>query len=117
MCKRVLIVDDDKIVREFLAVALAKQAEEIVEASSGEEGLQRVTDGVFDLIITDNNMPGGMTGKEMVARIRRIPEKGSTPIILLSGDVGLTCEACDVDAIVRKPFRLDALRMAADLVG
>ncbi len=115
MCKRILIVDDEKSIREFVTAALAKQAGEIVEAGSGEEGFEKVMQGSFDLIITDNRM-SAMSGTDMVSRIRRIPGREYTPVILLSGDSGLTCEMCNVEAIICKPFRLEVLRATADLV-
>lgn len=116
MCKRILVVDDEDSIREIISLVLAQPGTEIVEAKNGIEGLEKArSGGKFDLIITDNNMPG-MKGVEMIAQMRRFPEMEATPIVLVSADAGLTCEACKVDAIVSKPFKFPALTAAVDMV-
>lgn len=118
MGQRILLVDDEAAIREMTSLAIAKEGREIVEASSGEGALQLLAQGdPFDLVITDNRMPGGMYGTELVEAIRKMPGRKEIPIILASSDCGLTCEKCNVDAIIRKPFRIGSMRTVIDLVA
>lgn len=116
MCKRILIVDDEAAMRELVSYALQKEKNEVISVKSGEEALEQLENEPFDLLVTDNSMPGGMTGRQLVSRVRRTPGKESMAIIMVSGDGGLTCEECNVDALVRKPFRFPVLKAVADIV-
>ncbi|WP_130471166.1 EAL domain-containing response regulator [Candidatus Magnetaquicoccus inordinatus] len=85
---RILIVDDDGFTRMLLRSALEDGGYEVTEAADGEQALHEVGGAVaFDLLITDLNMPG-MTGTELVQRLRK--DGVRLPIIVLSGnnDVG-----------------------------
>lgn len=84
MGKRILVVEDDRQVRDFVAAALesARRAFEIVKASNGREASERLVAGKFDLVLTDLNMPV-VNGIELVREIRtRYPD---LPIVLMSG--------------------------------
>jgi signal transduction histidine kinase len=67
------VVDDEPTTTQLLAKLLAKQ-HEVIQASSGSEGLQRLADAPVDVIIADQRMPG-MTGMEFLAVCReRYPD-------------------------------------------
>ena len=55
---RILVVDDDPQIRRVLRTVLIAQGYETEDANSGEQALERVRDGRFDLILLDINMPG-----------------------------------------------------------
>jgi two-component system KDP operon response regulator KdpE len=76
---KILVVDDERAIRRFLAVALASQ-HTIFEAASGEEALQVVTLERPDLVILDMGLPD-MDGVEVTRRLR---EWTDIPIIIIS---------------------------------
>jgi len=81
--KKVLIVDDDVVLRETLAAALTAEGYKTSEAGDGREGLEKASQGGYDLIVMDFVMPN-LTGLEVVRKLR---EKGvETPIIMLTGE-------------------------------
>lgn len=84
MQERILIVDDQEDVRDFLYYTLvALQKYEVLTAENGAEGLERISNQTYDLVITDQQMPG-MTGLEMLASLK---ERGQNiPTILATGE-------------------------------
>jgi two-component system cell cycle response regulator CpdR len=71
MASRILVVDDEPMVRALIARALTDEGYEVVAVANGRAALDtaRGADG-FDLIITNNYMPG-LSGAELVARVRK----------------------------------------------
>ena len=69
MIKKILIVDDEKNIRMTLGHCLVEQNYEIDEAVDGVQGLQKILDGDFDLVLLDINMPG-LTGMEVLKEAR-----------------------------------------------
>ncbi|HWI47308.1 MAG TPA: response regulator transcription factor [Rummeliibacillus sp.] len=100
----ILIVDDEKEIRNLIAIYLKNEGYEVLEASDGEEGLSLLKKHKVHLIILDIMMPN-VDGIEMCMKVREIAEM---PIIMLSAKsqdmdkiVGLTLGA---DDYVTKPF-------------
>jgi CheY-like chemotaxis protein len=85
MSKKILIVDDDKLVRQALADALARKGFTIELAADGREGLKKALENDVDLVLTDIRMPE-MTGLEMVEEIRKDEEGKKLPVVILSVD-------------------------------
>ena len=79
---RLLIIDDEKNIREGLAAALQMDGYETVTAADGLEGLQRFEKGDIDLVITDLRMPG-INGDELQQKINT--EYPGLPVIVLTG--------------------------------
>jgi DNA-binding NtrC family response regulator len=80
-CK-LLVIDDEKNIREGLAAALEMDGYEAVCAADGDEGYKRFGKGDIDLVITDLRMPG-MGGEELMRRI--LAESPGFPVIILTG--------------------------------
>lgn len=82
--KTILIVEDEQLVRDMLAVILNSEGYKVLEASNGEEALHLVEDykGAINLLISDVVMPG-MSGQELSLRIRQIYP--TIEVILISG--------------------------------
>ncbi len=110
---RILVVEDEPLVREVLGVYLSEDNHEIVTASDGREGLEKFRGGGFDLVLTDRAMPE-MNGDALAAEIKRIHP--GQPVILLTGFGDLMSGAGEqpegVDLVVGKPFTLTTLRGA-----
>lgn len=109
---RLLLVEDDPdmqvMIREMLD-AIGLQVECVAE---GEQALDRVVLGRFDLVVLDWNLPG-MSGLELCREIRRHPRVGSTPVLFLTGKSGsrdlVDAFAAGADDFVAKPFRAPEL--------
>jgi len=71
MAPRILVVDDEPMVRALIARALSDEGYEVVSVANGRAALDaaRAADGGFDLIVTNNYMPG-LNGPELIARVR-----------------------------------------------
>jgi len=81
--KRVLVVDDDPEARAMLAKILKEEHATVVAAASGDEAMTLVTQSPPDLVLLDLMMPG-MSGFEMVARMRALPAATSIPVMIVS---------------------------------
>lgn len=103
--ERVLIVDDDPLIREILRELLADNYE-LMLAASGEEALESAVTFRPDLILMDVSMEG-MSGYEACRRLRKLASLAAVKIILLSGGI-LSDEpeglAAGADDCVGKPF-------------
>ena len=81
--KRVLVVDDDAEARTMLAKILNEERAEVVLATSGDEAMSLIAQAPPDLVLLDLMMPG-MSGFEMVARLRAQPAGASIPVMIVS---------------------------------
>ena len=75
----ILIIDDEKNIREGLTAALEMDGYNVVLAADGESGLQLVGRGDIDLVITDLRMPG-ISGEEVLAKVTS--ESPGLPVIV-----------------------------------
>jgi DNA-binding response OmpR family regulator len=80
--KRILIIEDDKSLRQTLSLALRSEDFDVVSTGDGEEGLKLALQGGFELIALDMVLPG-LGGLEICRQIRE--NKLATPIIMISG--------------------------------
>ena len=79
---RVLVIDDQKFVRDTISLILKTKGFEVIEADSGIVGLKKLETFDFDLAIVDIYLPG-MDGVKVIKQIReRVPD---LPIIAMSG--------------------------------
>lgn len=81
--KKILLIDDSDAMLLLSKLTIEKLGHEVVTASDGQEGLQIVRSGHYDLVIVDLEMPI-MDGKEFVANIKSDPKYCELPIILYS---------------------------------
>jgi len=109
--RTILVVDDDPAVRHLIVDAL-RQADEYIAtgASDGMEALDALRSNIYDLVISDIQMPG-MNGMDLLTRIREI--NPSISVIMITGypTVGLSVSAMKTGAVdfIAKPFRIDEL--------
>jgi DNA-binding response OmpR family regulator len=103
--QRILLVEDDRTLRQALAFNLEREAYEVRSAVDGEQALAAVRDGGLDLVLLDLMLPG-MSGLEVLRTMRA--EGIDTPVVILSAKgsevdrvVGLKVGA---DDYVPKPF-------------
>jgi CheY-like chemotaxis protein len=118
--KRVLIVEDDRVLRRACEVGLRKRGYEVVTATDGAEGLERALQGGYDLVLLDMLMPR-MSGLDMLRELRRVAPGDTTPVLVLSnssrtGDIEATAALGVVGYMVKASLSLDHLAsIVADL--
>jgi signal transduction histidine kinase len=110
---KILVVEDEPLVREVICVYLAEDQHEVVTAENGRDGLEKFQAGTFDLVMTDRAMPE-MNGDQLAMEVKKLrPEQ---PIVLLTGFGDLMAGSGEqpqgVDLVVSKPFTLATLRNA-----
>jgi two-component system response regulator MprA len=109
---RILVVDDERALRESLRRALALEGYEVELATDGEDALHRLTAGAVapDAILLDVLMPG-LDGLEVARRLREAGD--TTPILMLTARAEVDDRVAGLDAgaddYVVKPFALDEL--------
>jgi DNA-binding response OmpR family regulator len=81
--KKILIVEDDKALRETLSVALTSENYDVLGAADGEDGYRKATEENIDLIVLDYVLPK-MNGFEVCKKLRM--EGNLTPIVFLTGE-------------------------------
>lgn len=81
--KRILVVDDERAIREMIALALAQEGYTCIEAGNAHEAEKLVAQEVPDLMLLDWMMPG-ISGIDLVRRLRKDSETRGLPVIMLT---------------------------------
>ena len=87
MAKTVLSVDDSSSIRQMVSFTLKGAGYEVIEASDGQEGLEKAKMKTVDMVLTDQNMPR-MDGLTLIKNLRAMPNYKSTPILMLTTESG-----------------------------
>ena len=108
----ILIIDDEKNIREGLSAALELDGYSVKLAANGAEGLALIEKGDIDLVITDLRMPG-ISGEEVLAKVRG--ESPGIPVIVLTGhgsiDTAVDAMRNGAYDFLTKPLSLDRLSL------
>jgi CheY-like chemotaxis protein len=83
MGKKILVADDEEIIRKVLRVNLSKMGHEVREAVDGVQALEHLSKDKFDLLICDIMMPN-KNGWEVVKEVKSNPETKDMPVIVLT---------------------------------
>lgn len=120
---KILVIDDEYVVRETVVDALKFLGfSNIFEADSGEAGIEMIKEHHPDLVITDLTMPGGMRGEQVLSWIKNQhkPAFPNIKAMAYSGDGQATTEtvarAAGADGFLAKPFLPQALKAAVEAV-
>jgi CheY-like chemotaxis protein len=108
--RQILVVDDDKDIRETLQELLEDEGYEVFTARNGGEALERVRAGRPGLVILDLFMPG-MDGAEFRRRQLADPDLALVPVVVVSAAAGLEERVAWMRAAghLEKPIRLEEL--------
>jgi PAS domain S-box-containing protein len=98
---RLLLIEDEDVVREGLVDYLSLQGYSVVSAADGIEGLECLGREKIDLVLLDLSMPK-MSGEEVLERLARLPEK--TPTVVFSGYATDITTRFSVEAVLIKPI-------------
>jgi len=108
---RVLVVDDDRAVRDALRRVLALAGYDVQVAEDGAEAIEAVVQAVPDAVVLDVGMPG-IDGLEVCRRLRRLGNR--VPILMLTARVDISDRVAGLDAgaddYLIKPFDVDELK-------
>ena len=105
---RVLVIDDDDDVRQFIAASLQEYGHDVISAGNGQDGIAKFFQASPDLVILDFLMPG-MSGADVAAHI--LATKPDQPILFVSGysETDAIRKVAPHADILAKPFRAAAL--------
>src|SRR3989344_5619420 len=108
MAKTILIIEDDKFLRELIVQKLLREGYEISEALDGEEGIKKIKEEKPDLILLDLILPG-IDGFEVLSQMREESRLSSIPVIILSNlgqkeDVEKGMKLGAVDYLIKAHF-------------
>lgn len=107
---KVLVVEDEFLIRLTLVEALQDEGYAVVEAETGDAALAQAQ-GV-NLLLTDIQLPGGMDGRVLAARMRE--QAPDLPVIYMTGRPDQAFEmASPLDAFIAKPYTLTDICNAA----
>ncbi len=109
----ILIVDDERHIRQIVRLALVKQAVRIEEADNGEDAVRLLTNQPFDLVLLDLDLPK-LNGGEVLKRVRENPAAPHLKVIVVSGqgdgDHLSGTILAGADDFLTKPFSVVQLR-------
>lgn len=102
---RVLVVEDDPLMRTGLSFQLKREGYQVTIAEDGEAALQLLNNGTFDLVITDVMMPS-ISGIELLAYLEELPTKPKVLLLTALHDENVVIKAFDLGAadFMTKPF-------------
>jgi len=83
MSKKILIIEDDKFVRELIAQKLTEEGYEALMTVDGEEGMVQIKEKKPDLVLLDLILPG-IDGFEVLSRMKADPNLAQIPVVILS---------------------------------
>jgi len=111
---RVLVVDDSRFARKFVSRVLNSLGiERITEVADGSEAIEIIKNRVFDLVVTDYNMPE-VNGRELTEFIRQESDQSHIPVLMVSSEANEThlsnIEQSGVNAMCDKPFEPENVR-------
>ncbi len=110
MAEKILVVDDEEIIRETLSFVLKNEGFQVVEADNGKTALEYIRKDYFDLIITDLEMPG-VKGLDLLEEVKKISIQTSVIIITAYGSLETAIKALRNGAsdYLLKPIEFDEI--------
>ncbi len=108
MAKKILIVEDDRFLRELITQKLIREGYDTVEAVDGEEGIKKIKEEKPDLTLLDLILPG-IDGFEVLIKAKEDPLTAVIPVIILSNlgqkdDVDRGMKLGAVDYMIKAHF-------------
>jgi len=123
--KKILVMDDEEVVRKILGRMLKEKGSEVILAEDGKEAVKKFkeaenTPHTFDAVILDLTIPGGMGGKETLKEIRKIDP--NVKIIVSSGysndPIMANYQKYGFDGVIAKPFNIgELIRVLNNVIG
>jgi len=111
MNTRILIVDDEQSMREFLTILLEREGYGVASAANADEALALLETSLFDLVISDVQMPG-LNGIELLGRIKTVTPETAVLMITAFTTAEQAVEAMKLGAYdyIAKPFKIEEIK-------
>lgn len=111
MTHRILIVDDERSMREFVSILLKKQGYTVELAESGDAAVPRIQSDAFDLVLTDLKMPGEHTGLDVLRIVKEHDPSVQVMLMTAYATHETAVQAMKDGALdyVTKPFKVEEL--------
>lgn len=112
---KILVIDDEKLVRWSLHQKLMREGYEVESAPTGEEGLNMIRDDGFDVVLLDLRLPG-MDGVEVLREIQTLGRSIAVIVITAETAIAKAVECVRLGACnyLCKPFEFDEVKLAID---
>ncbi|MBI5875444.1 MAG: sigma-54-dependent Fis family transcriptional regulator, partial [Deltaproteobacteria bacterium] len=109
--ENILIVDDEKSIRDFLEIMLKKEGYRVSSASGGEEAMKLFNNSSYDLVISDVRMKG-MSGVELLKNIKETSPDTIVLMVTAYASVDTAIDAMKAGAYdyLTKPFKIDEVK-------
>jgi two-component system response regulator PilR (NtrC family) len=109
---KILVVDDERSMREFLGIMLAKEGYGVTQCPDGETALRQVEEDIFDLVIMDIRMPK-MDGIAVLERMKEITPETIVIMITAFASTDTAVRAMKKGAYdyITKPFKIDEIKL------
>ncbi|MFC1632341.1 response regulator [Candidatus Omnitrophota bacterium] len=109
MKERILIIEDDQTFRQTLDQLLQKEGYSVTGARDGFQAMEQAKKNLFELIVADVRLPGGMDGIEAIRNIKEIRPDAKSMAIVITGyadeDAPIRAIKVGVDDYIYKPFK------------
>ncbi len=114
---KILIIEDNDTMREGMVAIIKKLNYECESACNGQNGLQSLTENVFDLVVTDYKMEG-MDGLDVLKQVRQKYPSTEVLIITAYGTIELAVEAMKLGAVdfISKPFSHEEFKLKIERI-
>jgi CheY-like chemotaxis protein len=103
---KILVVDDNSVVRDVVSRMLSRLGHEVSSADSGEKALSIFLGNIFDIVLSDYEMPG-MDGVALACSVKRSAPR--TQVVIMTGagsEAVFSRKSTAVDQVISKPFTL-----------
>lgn len=109
---KILVIEDEKNMREILSILLEGEGYEVMTAPDGKTGIEQIKKEIYDLIITDIKMPGH-DGFDVLREAKEISPETLVIMITAFGTTESAIEAMKLGAYdyIHKPFKIDEIRL------
>ena len=105
---KILIIDDDPAVRQYLATLVARLGHDALTAATCAEGVEKLADATIQIIIADINLPDSVSLGNWIGRLKA--NAGGRPLILITGEpteeLSAKVQGGEITAFLAKPFEL-----------
>ncbi|MDD5067689.1 MAG: response regulator, partial [bacterium] len=116
--RRILVIDDEKGLRDMLKYELESRGYAIDAAANGDDGLELIRRKEFDVVIADIKMPG-MNGLQLLEKIKKI--NPDMDVVMITGfgtmDTVIECIRKGASDYINKPFTMNELNIVLDRIS
>jgi DNA-binding NtrC family response regulator len=112
---RILVVEDDSLVRELVVEALREEGHDVIHAANGEQALACCRRHITDVLVTDIRLPGGVDGWQIAERCRE--HDPELQVIYATGFSPVEARPVPGSLTLHKPYQPDRIVEAVRQMG